>query len=82
MIITEKKDIVIYKRYVDDLIFIWQGSEENFKLFTNYLNDNDWGLTFAGIIYPKEINYLDITLFNVDNKICTRNYLKKSYIVT
>lgn len=72
-----KKDIVLYKHYIDDLIFIWQGSEKDFELFNNYLNENEWGLTFTGTINPKQIDYLDITLFTIDNKICTKKFFKK-----
>lgn len=48
-----RKNIIIYKRYVDDLLFIWQGSDEDFKLFTGHLNNNDWGQIFTGTINPK-----------------------------
>lgn len=68
--------ILTYKRYIDDLIFIWAGPIREFEDFTNYLNDNDWGLIFSDDINPMSINYLDITLSHQDGKIITKNYYK------
>lgn len=44
-------------------------------MFTDYLYTNQ--LTFSDEINPNSINYLDITLFNEDKKIITRNFFKK-----
>lgn len=41
-------NIILYKRYIDDLIFLWDGSEVEFKEFTNYLNQNHYGITLTG----------------------------------
>lgn len=54
--------IVKYKCYIDDLIFVWKGTENNFHELTNYLNINDWGLTLSGEISSKSVNYLDLNL--------------------
>lgn len=42
-----KSSIFLYRRYIDDLVFIWNDSEEEFHNFTNFLNENDWGLTLC-----------------------------------
>lgn len=68
-----KENIVLYKRYIDDLLFIWQGSAIDFEDFKIYLNENDWGLNFSGVINPVSVDYLDITLFHDRDKICTKN---------
>lgn len=72
------KNIVLYRRYIDNLIFIWQGPEDDFKTFTSYLNDNNWGLTFTGSINSSSTDYLDITLFSNGETICTKNFFLKS----
>lgn len=68
--------IVLYKWYIGDLVFVWNNTEEEFHNFTNFLNENDWGLTFSGKISNISINYLDITLFHEGGKVLTRNYFK------
>lgn len=70
-------NIVQYRRYIDDLLFIWKGTKEEFSLFNDYLNDNNWGLVLSGSISHSHIDYLDITLFNEGKKICTKNFFKK-----
>lgn len=70
-----KKDIVVYKRYIDNLLFIWWGSEEDFRLFTDYLNNNDWDLTFSGTISSKTIS---ISLFlKLTKKSTLKTFSKK-----
>lgn len=64
-------------RYIDDLIFIWKGSQEEFNLFRDNININDWGLEFSGETNTESINYLDITLFHEGSNILTKNYFKK-----
>lgn len=75
-------NIIFYKRYIDDLIFIWKGSDECFKDFTGYLNDNEWGLTFSGDISPTHIHFLDITLFNEKERILTKKTFLKKWTAT
>lgn len=67
----------MYKRYIDDLIFIWNNTEEEFHRFTEFLNSNDWGLTLSGEINDTNINYLDIALFHENDNILTTNFFNK-----
>lgn len=67
-----KDNIKLYRCYIDDLGFIWEGNEAEFLLFNNILNDNDWGLNFSG-----SVNSIDITLFNEGPKVFTKNFFKK-----
>lgn len=64
---TEK--IKMYKRYIDDLVFIWNGSESEFEQFTAYLNQNEYGIMLTGKVSSKSIDYLDITLTTQDRNI-------------
>lgn len=69
--------IILYRRYIDDLVFIWDNTEEEFTNFTQYLNDNNYGLTLSGEINKEGMNYLDFTLSFENNKITTENFFKK-----
>lgn len=51
-------------RYIDDLIFIWKESQEDFLTFTNFINTNDWGLELSGETSTESIKYIDVTLFH------------------
>lgn len=64
-------------RYIDDLLFIWDGSETEFLLFTDYLNTNSSGLNFTGELNSKTINYLDLILFTEGDKVLTKTYFKQ-----
>lgn len=68
--------IVYFKRYIDDLIFVWNGTETEWTLFTHHLNNNAWGLQFSGEINVNNINYLDISISHKEGKIVTKNYFK------
>lgn len=52
--------IVMYKRYIDDLLFIWKEEEADFYDFLDFLNFNQWGLSFSGSISKSHLEYLDI----------------------
>lgn len=71
--------IVFYKRYIDDLVFIWNHSEKEFDKFTEYLNYNEYGVTLSGEISSVQINYLDVTLSHENGKVVTKNFFKKVY---
>ena len=34
-------NIKFWKRYVDDILVVWSGSERQIELFTNYLNSQN-----------------------------------------
>lgn len=72
-----KDQIIYYKRYIDDLVFVWKGNNITFNDFTASLNNNNWGLTFSGECNNNTLNYLDITLYIDNNKVCTKNYFKQ-----
>lgn len=51
-----RNNIIRFKQYIDDLLFIWDGPENDFHSFTEYLNENNWGLKFSGEI-NSTLNY-------------------------
>lgn len=69
--------IVIYRRYIDDLFFVWKGDESDFEKFVNHLNENDWGLSFTGNISKTQLEYLDIDLNVSDNHVTTKTFFLK-----
>lgn len=69
-------NIIVYKRYIDDLFFILRGSKGDFDIFVDHLNKNYWGLSFTGNISKTNLEYLDIELTSVDAHIITKTFFK------
>uniref|UniRef100_A0A8C5M7U7 Reverse transcriptase domain-containing protein n=1 Tax=Leptobrachium leishanense TaxID=445787 RepID=A0A8C5M7U7_9ANUR len=70
------KNILIYKRYIDDIIFIWKGSEEDLVCFLEFLNQNDWGIRLDSHFSQSDISFLDLEIYIEDLRIKTRTHFK------
>ncbi|XP_043916221.1 germinal-center associated nuclear protein-like [Protopterus annectens] len=57
-----KNNVVLYKRFIDDLIFICRGDMSEFLDFFEMLNNNEHNLSFSYEVNRNEINFLDLTL--------------------
>lgn len=69
--------IYLYKRYIDDLFFLWTGSEEEAADFTKYLNSNHWGITFTPNFNPVQIEFLAFLITQENNRVLTSTYFKQ-----
>lgn len=67
-------NIVTYKRYIDDLLIIWNGTSEEITSFTKHLNDNKWGLNFTSNHSTTKIEILDLELSNNNHTIIKKNF--------
>ncbi|OCT76280.1 hypothetical protein XELAEV_18031476mg [Xenopus laevis] len=67
-----------YKRHVDDLLFIWNGTEDEFNGFIKNLNTNDCNLVFTSTVYVKTICFLDLEMTHENEKVVSTVYLKES----
>ena len=71
-----KDFILIYIRYIDDLFFIWKGSERDLIKFFEEINETHPSIKFDYTYSRKSINFLD-TKVNIDgNKLSTSLYTK------
>lgn len=66
----------MYRRYIDDLIILWEGTTETFEEFLEDLNTNRYGITFTGKWNHKLIDYLDLEIFKSGGALCTRTFFK------
>lgn len=48
-------NFVLYKRYIDDLFILWDGSEGDALKFVDGLNMNTWGINFTPNLNTTEI---------------------------
>lgn len=75
-----KSKIGYWYRYVDDILCLFLGTHEELKLFHNFLNTLSHKIKFTMEINDNgtKINFLDLTIFNKDNKHCFSIYHKPS----
>ncbi|XP_075448365.1 uncharacterized protein LOC142490239 [Ascaphus truei] len=70
--------LVYYGRFIDDLIFIWDGEQEALSEILTAFNDNQMDLRFTFDINKYSINFLDLELMvNNKNEIVTKTFFKK-----
>lgn len=72
-----RKCIKYYIGYIDDLI-IWKGTVEDASGFTDYLNNNTWGIEFTKNFNQMEIEFQDLKIKIKDNTFTTSTHFKKS----
>lgn len=56
------KALMYYRRYIDDVILLWDGPLVELETFLTCLNDNQYGIKFTAEWRLETINYLDLTL--------------------
>lgn len=66
----------MYRRYIDDLIILWDGTPESFAMFLENLNTNSYGITFTGKCNHQKIDYLDLEIYKVEDTLHTRTFFK------
>ncbi|KAM4049825.1 uncharacterized protein ACNLHF_011749 isoform 3-T3 [Anomaloglossus baeobatrachus] len=71
------KHVIVYKRYIDDLFFIWDNVDENINTFLGHIENNNWGLTFSPNIKKNAIDFLDLTIAHMKGVIRTKTFFKK-----
>ena len=68
----------LWKRFIDDIFFIWTDSEENLNKFLNDLNEFHPNLRFTYEKSKEKINFLDLVIKLADGKIVTDLYCKST----
>lgn len=63
--------MVYNKRLIDDLFFLWRGTQEEALMFTEFLNKNNCHFTFTPIIQKYEIEFLDLVIAHQGEKFTT-----------
>lgn len=63
-----KPRIILYKRFIDYLFFIWKGNERSALEFTKKLNSNSWGIKCTPKYNKDEIDFLDLVIKPENNQ--------------
>lgn len=72
------KSLLFYKRYIDDVILLWEGSHSSFLDFLGKMNSNKYGLKFTAECSLVTVNYLDLMLTKHQNTIGTKTFFKET----
>nr|XP_033815550.1 uncharacterized protein LOC117367239 [Geotrypetes seraphini] len=70
--------VICWKRFVDDVFFVWGGSIEDLHKFINDINLKDPNITFTYQYNQHQISFLDIMISKYNNQISTSLYKKPS----
>jgi hypothetical protein len=79
--ITDTKNLIhFYKRYIDDIFIIWTGTQDEFKQFTEDINNLHQTIKFTNEynFEHKSTTFLDMTVSIENDKIKTDLYRKKT----
>ncbi|XP_063797750.1 sialic acid-binding Ig-like lectin 5 [Pseudophryne corroboree] len=57
-----KENIIVYKRYIDDVLIVWKGTEIDWENFLAKINVNTYNLKFTGTFSPNRLEFLDLVL--------------------
>ena len=62
---------LVWFRYIDDIFFIWTHGEEKLKFFLDDLNEYRPNINFTNESNKERINFLDLTVSLIDNRVPT-----------
>lgn len=86
VMVEQYTDMVLYKRFIDDLIIMWKGSKESLMTLLETMNDNDRNISLTWDINKDRIHFLDLEILNTSEGMITRSFFKatdrNSYIST
>lgn len=69
-------NILVYKRFIDDLFIIWRGDEGSALNFVEKINKNDWGVTLTPKFNQQNIDLLDLIISQDLKSFHTATYFK------
>ncbi|XP_066923522.1 uncharacterized protein [Clytia hemisphaerica] len=77
MILTEFQPyILLWKRFIDDIFFLFSGSQEDFNRLTNFMNSIHDTIKFTFESSTFNINFLDISILFKNHKFHSSIYRK------
>ena len=69
--------IRLYKRYIDDIFMIWEGSTDSLMRFFGFVNSWSPSISISHDLSYRTVNFMDLTIhFDVNKKICVKPFWK------
>lgn len=80
------ENLVMYKRYIDNIFIIWKGDRCSLSLFFEELNNNEKNISLTWQIEEENIPFLDLVISRKNDKFSTKTFFKSvdrnSYLPT
>ncbi|XP_063077568.1 uncharacterized protein LOC134467623 [Engraulis encrasicolus] len=73
-----KDNLLIFKRFIDDILLVFTGSEHDLSLFNKYINDTHPNLKFTMEYSSTKIHFLDLEITLHNNMLETSIYRKET----
>lgn len=70
------KYIMNWRRYIDDIFFIWTGTAEQLEEFHDFINSKNYHLKFTMEYSANKMNFLDIFVYKDSNRLASNLYRK------
>ncbi|OCU00192.1 hypothetical protein XELAEV_18005966mg [Xenopus laevis] len=72
------ENLITSRRYIDDCLLIWKGTEELLNIFIQTLNCNKYNLRFTHELSKESVNFLDLNIYTVENSLRTHLYRRET----
>ena len=76
MLESFEKKPMIWWRYIDDILFVWEHGEESLKVFREQVNMFHFTIKFTAEYSKKEVNFLDVNIKLIDGELKTDLFVK------
>ena len=70
------QQLLLYRRFIDDILIIWDGDKESLIDFGFYLNSNDKNIKLTWELSDEKINFLDLEITKEGTKLVTQTHFK------
>lgn len=74
---TYMDNVVIWRRYIDNILLVWDGTLDNLHSFLQELNTNPFNLTFTMTFHEHTITFLDVTIHKQQDGSLTSSLYRK-----
>ena len=68
----------LWKRYIDDVLVIWEGDTTSLEEFFFKLNSNTRGISLQYDISTSHIHFLDLNIYVKEDKLITNTFFKET----
>ncbi|KAM9324544.1 uncharacterized protein PAF06_000603 [Gastrophryne carolinensis] len=68
--------LIVWRRYIDDVLCVWNGPQASLDSFFTEVNENDFNLEFTMESSTVSVNFLDLTLKIVGSQLLSCTYFK------
>ncbi|XP_041422161.1 uncharacterized protein LOC121394669 [Xenopus laevis] len=69
--------LVLWRRYIDDIVLVWRGSASSLCEYVASLNQNDLNIDLSLTYSYEKINFLDLEIYSKDTQLHFKTFFKE-----